>query len=237
VHILLTALADFLFPASCCCCGVPLSDGERVACRPCRDAVPPLDAHHPLFLEVRGRLTAGGAVDDLVSAFVFEERGCLQTVLHRMKYGDTPSIGAMLGTLLAARLPSGIAAAERPILVPVPLHGTKLRERGYNQSAEICRGIAAAAGLDELPGALVRVRPTVSQTTLSRRERRANVAGAFAVRPGAGALLRDRSVILVDDVITTGATITECAGAVRAAGAGPVRACSVALAARIPPFS
>lgn len=170
-------------------------------------------------------------MDDLFSAFVFEEQGCLQAVLHRLKYQGAAFIGEELGRAVAPSLPPRLVTLSAPLIVPVPLHRSKLRERGYNQSLEIGRGIAAATGLRVAADLLLRARPTPSQTPLARAERRTNVAGAFAVRTRAPRALSRTPVLLVDDVITTGATVTECARVLRAAGAAPVFACSVALAA------
>ena len=106
------------------------------------------------------------------------------------------------------------------MLVPVPLHEDRLRERGYNQSALLARAMAdgePALPVDE--ESLVRIRATASQTTLNRVERRANMAGAFACRDGR---LAGKRVLLIDDVCTTGATLEACAVACRAAGAASV---------------
>lgn len=231
MRALLHSLAEFLLPSACLCCGATLGAEERVACASCRAGLPRLDREHPLHRELRARLSEEGLVDDLFSAFVFEEKGCLQAVLHRLKYQGAAFIGAELGRAVAPTLPARLITGAAPLLVPVPLHRSKLRERGYNQSLEIGRGIAAATGLRLEEDLLVRARPTPSQTPLSRAERRTNVAGAFAVRALALPSLSRRPVLLVDDVITTGATVTECARVLRSAGAAPVFACSVALAA------
>jgi ComF family protein len=113
-------------------------------------------------------------------------------------------------------------------LIPVPLHPAKCRERGYNQSEYICQGIHAVTGLRVITGLLKRQRYTESQTHLEIEERRKNVAGAFVLDPSAE--VSGRTFLIVDDVITTGATMSACAKTLGDHGAGIVIACSVALA-------
>lgn len=230
MRTVVASLADLLFPPACACCGAPPPPGDRLLCAACRGSLTTVHAAHPLYAETRSRLCEEGLIDDLSAAFVFEEGGCLQTVIHRLKYGGMPFLGAELGAALAARLSLPAAEGMIPLLLPVPLHRSKERERGYNQSEEICRGIARALGLPVASRVLLRVRPTASQTGLSRTERRANVAGAFTLRTGTAASVRGATVLLVDDVITTGATALACARVLRDAGAGVVHACCVGLA-------
>jgi ComF family protein len=120
---------------------------------------------------------------------------------------------------------------ERAALVPVPLARTRERERGFNQSALLARALGARWGLPVHERAVERTRVTASQTRLTPGERRGNVSGAFRVAPGAGAALRGAHVVLVDDVVTTGATMNACAAALCAGG---VRIVSYLTFARAP---
>jgi len=116
--------------------------------------------------------------------------------------------------------------------VPVPLHRRRLFTRRFNQSAELCRAVARLAGLVYEPDLLIRVRATRPQVGLTGDQRRRNVARAFSVREGAGARLAGRKVVLVDDVMTTGATAEACSRALLRAGAAEV---SVLCLARVVP--
>jgi ComF family protein len=140
----------------------------------------------------------------------------LAAAVHALKYGRRRRVAAALGPLLAARYPYGPDA----LLVPVPLHVRRLRARGFNQALLLARALARRRGLHIAARALVRLRDTQTQPGLSAAERRRNLRGAFGVRePEAVA---GRHVVLVDDVLTTGATADACAFSLRAAGAARV---------------
>lgn len=187
----------------CARCGVPLPDGGR-HCFPCRKK-------RPRFALAR-------------SALVFEDP--VRKAIHRFKYAGKDDLAEDLGTLLFhawKQLPE-LRAAEAA--VPVPLHSADHRQRGFNQSELLASRLARLSGtLALLPSALRRVRRTPSQTRLDRAERAGNVAGAFSAAP---ALVRGKTVLVVDDVCTTGATLDACAGALRAAGARKVLALTLA---------
>lgn len=144
-------------------------------------------------------------------------QGALRKAIHHLKFGDRQVLGPSLGMRLAEMV-------ERPadLLVPIPLHRSRLRERGYNQAALIAEGLACQLGVPVVEGDLVRVRSTGHQTRRDRRERMRNLAQAFAVRTGALPPWEGRSVLLVDDVLTTGATAAAAAEVLWATGARSV---------------
>lgn len=139
-------------------------------------------------------------------------RGAILAVKYEGEWARAPSLGAALASVVEST-PAGAA------LVPVPLHPERLRERGFNQSEVVARSAADGLRRSVLP-ALVRTRATAHQVGLGGEERRRNVEGAFAAAPGVP--LRGRAVVIVDDVLTTGATVAACAAALRQAGAGPI---------------
>jgi ComF family protein len=148
----------------------------------------------------------------------------LDRLLPRFKFQGDLAAGALLATLMQWTLDP----AQRPqALVPVPLHRSRLRERGYDQALELARALSRESGLPLLADRLQRVRRTGAQTELGASARRRNVLGAFALRPGAAL---PSHLALVDDVLTTGATAGECTQVLLAAGVERVDVWAVAVA-------
>lgn len=224
-------LLEFVLPCACAGCGcrvardaplcapcdLSLPRIPRERCSLCQQAPPlPPGARCPACLLVASPLAACLAaapytaeVARWVQRFKYPRPGIL---------GLDPAPKALLRLLLAEA--AARAPARPALVVPVPLHRSRLRERGFNPAGELARPLARAWGVDFDPLALLRVRSTPSQTGLDRRGRRRNVAGAFRVR----ARPIPRRVWLVDDVVTTGATLEEAARALRSAGAREVTA-------------
>jgi ComF family protein len=222
---------EFLFPPVCFACNGARGPGEDIVCRRCWETVQPADRDDAVYRETFLRLTGDGPLTDLTAAYYFTKEGVLQALLHQLKYQGMTRVGEVLGRQLGAL----IAARReedtlRPTLIPVPLHRAKQRERGCNQSEWICRGISAATGLAIDRSILRRIRYTRSQTGLGIGERRENVGGAFGISPGRTGDVRGGSFLLVDDVVTTGATLEACAQVLRAGGAQEVTAAAIALA-------
>lgn len=223
LRTLTTPVLDFLLPQRCPGCGVPASP-EALLCERCLARIPRLATPLCARCLVRGgdgspcpRHT-GYAVH---APWQLDERS--RAIVHALKYGDRPSLARALGRELAGALPK---EWRRPDLVlAVPLHAARRRERGYNQAEALAGALAASIGAPHASGLLVRVRATRAQARLGGEARRRNLAGAFVAVDGA--VLEGRRVLLVDDVLTTGATLESALGVLRAAGA---RAAGVALA-------
>jgi ComF family protein len=228
---MLRYLLNFFYPPRCAVCGtgLPIETSRRV-CGPCRQSVEPIRA--PLCdscgipldgadeVALCRHCTIAPPAFDSARAITRYRAGvdgpsAIASLLRRHKYGLDQSLGRALAEYLDAALP--LDADGYDVVVPVPLHRARLRWRGFNQAALLG---AALAGRLQCPldvAALTRTRPTPPQTARDRAERTRNVRGAFTVRrPGRVAGLR---VLLVDDVMTTGATVDECARVLRAAGA------------------
>jgi len=151
-------------------------------------------------------------------------------LLLGFKHGDRTEAAAPYAAWLARSGRELLAAAE--VVAPVPLHWRRLFSRRYNQAALLARALARREGLPEVPDLLLRRRATPSQGRLTRSERQRNVAGAFAVNPRRAALLQGRRLLLVDDVMTTGATVAACSRAALKAGAAAVDVLVLARALR-----
>lgn len=182
----------------------------------------------PLYQETRERLLAEGGISDLISCFVFEKNGPFQHIAHALKYQEYKSLGRELGTRIGKVLGDGNVDID--ILIPLPLHRIKLRERGYNQSEFIARGIASVIGKPVVLNTVRRTRHTQTQTKLNIEERRKNMEHAFELIPQTANILQEKKCLLVDDVITTGATMNSCAQVLLSSGVSSIIAASAALA-------
>ncbi len=153
----------------------------------------------------------------------------LDSLVTRFKYGADLAVGHVLSSVMAQHLSShflNTSSCRPQLLIPIPLHPERLRERGFNQALELARPLSRALGIAMNSAGLRRVRATPRQTGLNALIRRRNVRGAFELNTD----VRDRHIALVDDVITTAATARECAKLIKRAGAASVQVWAVARA-------
>ena len=195
--------------APCCdACGAPFAyhQGEGALCPACHARRPAFD---------RGR-----------AACLYDEAS--RDLVLKLKHADRSDLAALFASWIARS--AGDLIADADALIPVPLHRLRLLSRRYNQAAEVARRLSTRMGVAYFPDALVRVRATRSQGGQSAAGRRRNVAGAFRVATGWRRRVEGRRFVLIDDVLTTGATLEGCARALKAAGASGV---DVAVIARV----
>jgi ComF family protein len=219
---------DFVYPPICVSCKQPLRDGSQKVCDDCWNSIDRISRVHPLYIETREKLLAGGTVSDLVSVFVFQKEGAFQHIAHALKYDGFESVGRQLGESLGITMQEWNIQAD--ILIPIPLHKAKRRERGFNQAEQIARGVASVTGVEVCDDAIRRVKHTQTQTQLNSDERKKNMEAAFAFNLSRSKRIDGKTCVLIDDVITTGATIEACAQELMGAGASTVIAASAALA-------
>lgn len=160
-------------------------------------------------------------LDGIAVRAVFE--GPIRAAIHALKYDGQRRLAGPLGMLMNENL--GRADWPVDVVVAVPLHESRLRARGYNQAALLADCVARMHDWSFVPGALRRVRDTASQVDLNAQERRANVEAAFEADP---TVFHRKRVLVIDDVLTTGATLSACADALRAAGATHIYGATVA---------
>lgn len=159
----------------------------------------------------------------IISIFDYNEH--TQSLIRNIKYGGKRALAADL----AGYAPGLSSLSSRfDMIIPVPLHWTRLRKRGYNQAEWFAKGVSSITKIPVTRNAVCRVRSTGTQTKLDKSERGDNIRNAFALRKRAGSLVAGKRVLLVDDVITTGATIAECANVILAAGCECVAVMSIA---------
>jgi ComF family protein len=220
-------LIHLLYPGVCPVCACPLPPGSPPLCGACRTAL----THEPHHTCPRCAGTVGpfapleaGCTHCRDVSFHFERvlrlgpyEGLIREVILRLKHVSHDGLAEMLGELWAEHSGAELRAAGASVVVPVPLHFRRLWQRGYNQSAALAHGLAGRLRLPCRPRWLRRIRHTPKQTEQTPAARRENVKGAFrAARAGA---LAGQTVLLVDDVMTTGSTVSEAARALRDAGA------------------
>lgn len=221
--------ADILLPPTCPACGAATGtpDGLCAGCwRSIQFIAPPVcDVYGtPFSYDMGPGMLSAGAMSDpppFERARAAVLYGPVAKILvHQLKYRDRPECAGMMA---GAMLRAGWELLDPSILVvPVPLHPWRLWQRRFNQAAILAQRIARASGLPHDPTALVRVRRTRQQVGLTSREREMNVRGAFRVPDGARASVAGRTILLVDDVYTSGATAKAAARALKRAGASAV---------------
>lgn len=221
---------QLLYPGLCILCGRPLPSQQEHFCTVC---------HHEVFTDLHPACPRCGGTIGPFSAradgchacrnegLAFEQvirvktyDGLIREIILRLKNQQGESLAELLGECWAEQAAARFAALQVDALVPIPLHWLRRWQRGYNQSAALCRGLAARLRLTCCPSWLRRIRNTPRQTSQTPAGRKANVRGAFAVRSPAA--VKGKAVLLVDDVMTTGATVGEAAKVLRAAGASRV---------------
>jgi len=200
---------SLLFPRLCYACGNHLLRNENLICTECYVLIPRTN-YHKINENPVEQLFWGRCVIEKAAAFSFYNKGSrIRNLIHNLKYNGIEEIGYEIGRIYGLSLRDSGFTDDIDLVIPVPLHPSKKRKRGYNQSDTISEGIAGAAGLNVNKNSLVRSMVSPTQTRRSRYERWTNVEGIFkVVEPEK---LIGQHILLVDDVITTGSTIESCA--------------------------
>lgn len=201
-------LIALIFPELCQACGSSLVSGEKVICVNCAYDLPFTNFHHQpdniVARQLWGRMDLQGAD----AMLYFAKGGKVQNMMHQFKYKNMPRIGNRLGQIAGKQLASAERYQNIDVIIPVPLHPRKLKQRGYNQSERFAEGIAEKMNAAIDVGNLVRLRHTDTQTKKSRFSRYENMKDVFGVLYPER--LEGKHVLLVDDIITTGSTLEAC---------------------------
>lgn len=211
-------LLDLFFPLCCAGCEEPLVAGEQLLCTTCWYHLPETNFHKDLANEA-WRLMGGQIPIDTVACYLFfEEKSLVERIIHHFKYLGMPELGQVLGARYGRLLKASnhpVTAAD--VLIPIPMQRKKFRKRGYNQSAQFALGLAKQLRLGIQDDALLKIGDANTQVGKGRLDRFENLTGK--VLPAARtAPLNGKHVVLVDDVLTTGATIVSAAEALLSLG-------------------
>ena len=221
---LLRAVGDLLMPRTCIVCGAPLGIHERHLCLPCAADVPYTrfwhQPHNPLadrFNAVLERHRGTEPMDYAYAVALMYYKGAYRSIPRALKYHSNLSVGRFYASLLGRHLSVAPHFVDIDLILPVPLHWTRRRARGYNQAEVLADAIASCLNAACRADILVRARRTRTQTRLTIDQKARNVASAFRVREGRARdiLASARHILLVDDTFTTGATLYACYAAIR----------------------
>ncbi len=228
---LIVLLGDFFslfYPELCQACGEPLMKGEEVICTLCHFHLPKTWFHHDQDNQLT-RSFWGRVYLNAAAAFLYFQKGSrVQQLLHRLKYEGHKEIGIYIGKVYGLELMKSPWFRNADVIIPVPLHIKKLRKRGYNQSEMFAEGLAQTMDAKLETGCLYRVVHSSTQTRKSRFQRWENVEDIFRIRHPEK--LQGKHILIVDDVITTGATIESCAQALMTVPGVKVSAVAIAYA-------
>jgi len=226
----LNGLIDFIYPPVCLNCGCFLDDSRDLICAGCLDKIAELD--FPFCSQCHSFLQKGlkcaDCGDSALPIFCLGHfTDVLQKIIHQFKYYGFKKLGDDMAGRLLDIYAEQLIKINADFIVPIPLHAIRERLRGFNQAAILADIIGKRIGVPAAADKLVKIRRTRDQARLNPEQRRENIKGAFEVY---GDALLNKRIIIVDDVVTTGATVNEAAVTLRAAGAVPSAVCAVAAA-------
>ncbi len=208
---MLRLLRDFIglfYPEVCITCGEGLAEKEEFICTTCLYKLPKTEYHNnptnALYKVFYGR----AEIEAAVAFCYFTKGGMVQDLVHEIKYNGKQELGICFGKWYGTELKKVSLFSELDVIIPVPLHPKKLKRRGYNQSACFAEGLSQVMGVTVLSNGLKRLKDTETQTHKARFSRWENVKDVFA--PEDKEQIKGKRVLLVDDIITTGATIEAC---------------------------
>ena len=220
-------LLALFFPKLCVTCSTTLTGNEDILCTACRQLLPETNFHHSAENPVSGLFWGRIPVEKANSLLFFDKGSKYRQLLYHLKYKGRKDIGIFLGNLLGSRLME-VSFDQFDLIVPVPLHPVRQRRRGFNQSEIIAMGISEVTGKKVVSNALRRSQFTTTQTRKGRFARWQNVEGIFTTR--IPATVKNRHVLLIDDVVTTGATLEAAGNALLKAGVSKLSVATAAFA-------
>lgn len=217
---------DLVFPRYCEACHHGLVGNEEIICTSCRILLPRMEVGGLNSEAVNFKFAGTPKIVSTHSFLLFTKKGKVQQLLHALKYKGNKEVGLLLGFMFGQEMIASGIVPPAELIISVPLHKKKKKIRGYNQSDLLAEGFSNATGIPWSGTILNKTRHTTTQTGKSKAERRENVKGVFSVKED----IQVRSVIIMDDVLTTGATLEECVQALKMAGCKEFHILTIALA-------
>ena len=222
----LDAFVNLFYPRSCYACNRNQIDNDEMICMECLGNLP-----YTKFESIKDNVTEklfwGRIPTSFVcSIFYFEKENALQNIIHQIKYKNEKKLGLFMGNLMGLKLLALIKEHKVDFMIPMPLHPKKEKKRGYNQATLLCKGIRTISKLEYYENAIVRIQHTETQTKKSRIERWQNVEHVFNIPNPT--IIRGKNILIIDDVITTGASTEACGQALLEHGASSISICGLA---------
>lgn len=228
VKKLITYFLDLIYPRVCITCNTTLKDTEKFICYPCFLDLPRLKYSELYQKENEKKFWGKVNVQAVYSLLYFSKKNKTQKLIHELKYKGNSEIGEWLGNQLASEYKNQVEQDKINLIIGIPLHDNKLRQRGYNQADIVAEAIAKQLNIEYGKAVLKRIVETKSQTKKSRLERFKNIEGIYAIDEKKQ--VEGKNVLIVDDVLTTGATLTEAIELLLNKGANTVSIMTIASA-------
>lgn len=225
---ILKEFINLLFPRLCVLCENALVRGEDYLCTACMAKLPHLALQDERRQHLYKKLSASMPLQEVLAFLLYQKSGHSQKLLQLIKYKNFPELGTILGRHFGARLADAGYKHNFDVIIPVPLHKTRFKQRGYNQSEAFATGLAASLALPVATDVVIRANADTTQTRKSRIDRWLNVATSFEVVKRE--MLQGKRVLLVDDVVTTGATLEACGQVLLEAGCDQLSVGAIAIA-------
>ncbi len=219
---------NIIFPKVCCSCDRGLTKNESLICFHCRSELPKTNVSDAYDNELVNKFLGKLEINFGLAYLYFLKSGITQKLLHQLKYNNVPEIGELLGKWLGADMNMHQLTGNIDLIVPVPLHPKKQRKRGYNQSHHFAMGISEITDIPIDFQSLKRILYNKSQTHKTKEQRWKSVEHAFHISNDE--LIKNKNVLLVDDVITTGATLEACGHQILKCGAKGLSIATIAIA-------
>lgn len=197
---------DLIFPRCCAACDKGLIGNEEIICTSCRIALPRVQEDSVSAEMIGQKFINIHEVTKTHAYLLFTKKGKVQKLLHALKYKGQAELGVEMGFMFGQEMRENGSLPDADLIISVPLHKKKLKSRGYNQSDKLAEGFSRATNIPWSGNVLERVKYTETQTGKTRDERWKNVRKVFVVKGD----VKDKKVIIMDDVLTTGATVEAC---------------------------
>lgn len=201
----LISLFELIFPRTCGGCKEILEENEKVICLKCKLNLPFIELHS-IDIAVRKKINV--TISSAFSLLFFQKDNLTQKLIHNLKYNGVLEIGEVLGKLLGKKIKNSISPFEIEAILPIPLHKKRLKKRGYNQTLPFARGLSKSLGIEIKDQILSRQIHKKSQAFKNKEKRLKEIRGSFKCEP---AIKKFSHILLIDDVLTTGATLEDCA--------------------------